>query len=166
MEEEQKHKPDVFRVDGRLHVVDEIRNAAGELITQIASPMRVELKFEDIVQLIVGSLMLGVPVALSEEAWNLGATLPASRIYMIAGFTIMLNAFFIKMLFYRDNLPEYRLDFIKRVCAAYIVALLMALLLLAMFDKGLLEDPILAMRRAVIIAFPASFAATTVDYMR
>ena len=70
------------------------------------------------------------------------------------------------MLFYRDNLGEYWVDFLKRVFAAYTVALLVSLSLLALFDMGPLEDPVLALRRAVIIAFPASFAAITVDYIR
>ena len=110
--------------------------------------------------------MLGVPVALTEEVWMLGETLPAGRIFMIFVVSFLINAFYVKMLFYRDNLSEYPLDFVKRVCAAYGVALLVALLLLTLFDMGPLEDPILALRRAVIIAFPASFAAISVDYIR
>ena len=153
-------------INGRLHSIHEIRDRAGELISQIATPLRVELKLEDIAQLIAGAIMLGVPVALTEEVWVLGETLPASRIWMIAVGSILVNAFFVKMLFYRDNLAKYPIQFISRVLASYTAALLVALVLLAMFDMGPLQDPMLALRRAVIIAFPASFAAISVDYIR
>jgi uncharacterized membrane protein len=156
----------VREINGRLHSITEIRDKAGKLISHVASPLKVELKFEDVVQLIVGALVLGVPIALTEEVWDLGDTLPAGRLYLIAGLSLVINGFFVKMLFYRDNLAEYWVDFIKRVFTAYGIALLVALMLLGLFDMGLLEDPVLALRRAVIIAFPASFAATAVDFIR
>ena len=162
----KKTNSNIQEINGRLHSIHDVRDAAGKLITQIASPLKVELKLEDVAQLIGGAFMLGVPVALTEEVWILGETLPAGRIFMIFVVSFLVNAFFVKMLFYRDNLAEYPLEFIKRVCAAYGVALLVALLLLTLFDMGPLEDPILALRRAVIIAFPASFAAISVDYIR
>ncbi len=162
----EKHNQIVEEIDGRLHSIREVRDEAGELISRITTPLKVELKFEDIVQLIGGALMLAVPIALTEEVWILGDTLPAGRIFLITGLSLVINGFFIKMLFYRDNLGEYWVDFLKRVFAAYTVALLVSLSLLALFDMGPLEDPVLALRRAVIIAFPASFAAITVDYIR
>jgi uncharacterized membrane protein len=162
---EQKEKTTRL-IDGRLHSIHEIRDKAGELISHIATPLRVELKREDIAQLIAGAIMLGVPVALTEEVWVLGEMLPASRIWMIAVGSILINAFYVKMLFYRDNLAEYPFQFINRVLASYAAALLVALVLLTMFDMGPLQDPMLALRRAVIIAFPASFAAISVDYIR
>jgi hypothetical protein len=74
----------------------------------------------------------------------------------------------VKVLFYpqQTDLSEYRYQFILRVVAAYGIALLTALLLLDIIGMGLLTDPILAIKRAVIIALPASFAATAVDYIR
>lgn len=162
----EKQNEVVEEIDGRLHTIRDIHDEAGKLLTQIATPLRAQLKFEDIVQLIGGALMLGVPVALTEEVWILGETLPTARIYLIVGLSLLINGVFIKILFYPGNLSEYPVEFIKRVCAAYVVALLVSLLLLALFDMGPLDDPVLALRRAVIIAFPASFAATTVDYIR
>jgi len=63
-------------------------------------------------------------------------------------------------------LPEYRYEFIERVIVGYAIALIAALLLLALFDKGLIEDPLLGLKRAVIVALLASFAATVVDCIR
>ena len=163
-----KEAQGVQRINGRLHSIDEIRSEAGELLSRVASPLRVEFKPEDIAQLIVGSLMLGVPVALTEEVWNLGAALSPVRIFLIVILSLAVNSFFVKVLFYpkQTDLSEYRYQFIMRVVMAYTIALLTALLLLDIIGMGLLADPILAIKRAVIIALPASFAATSVDYIR
>jgi uncharacterized membrane protein len=156
------------RINGRLHSIDEIRSEAGELLSRVASPLRVEFKPGDITQLIVGALMLGVPVALTEEVWNLGEALSPLRIFMIVAVSLAVNSFFVKALFYpkQTDLSEYRYQFIMRVFAAYAIALLTALLLLDIIGMGFLTDPVLAIKRAVIIALPASFAATAVDYIR
>ena len=48
--------------------------------------------------------------------------------------------------------------------AAHGLALLVAALLLAGIDRlPLLGDPVLALKRTILVAFPASFAATAVD---
>ena len=156
----------IRRIDGRLHTIEEVRDEAGKLITQIASPLKVELCWGDIAQLIVGAFMLGVPVALTEEVWDLGASLPTYRIIGIAIMSVLVNAFFVKVLFYGDRWREFLGEFCKRVLASYGITLIVSLLLLEIIDMGLLADPALAIRRAVIIALPASFAATAVDYIR
>ena len=166
MADTEEESSAVHEVDGRLHVVNEIRDEAGKLVTKIASPLKVEVKWEDLAQLIAGALMLGAPVAFTEEVWNLGERLSPVRIWMIFSLSFLVNAFFVWMLFYRDKLDKYWVDFIKRVCAAYGIAFLVALVLLTMIDKGPFDDPVLALKRAVLIAFPASFAAISIDYIR
>ena len=39
--------------------------------------------FEDIIQVVVGASALSVPVAFSEEAWNLGRPLPVANIIVL-----------------------------------------------------------------------------------
>ena len=53
-----------------------------------------------------------------------------------------------------------------RVFSTYLVTFAVSLLLLALFDKAPLDDLQLALTRTVIVAFPASFAATAVDFMK
>jgi uncharacterized membrane protein len=166
MESENDKARAVRRIGGRLHVIDEIRDEAGKAITRVASPLRVEFLWEDLAQLFTGALMLAAPIAFTEEVWDLGEVLSADRILLIAGLSFLINALFVKMLFYPDNLSEYRFEFFKRVVAGYFIAIAASLLLLALIDKGLIDDPVLALKRAVIIALPASFAATAVDYIR
>ena len=49
--------------------------------------------FEDIIQVVVGACALCVPVAFSEEAWNLGRTLPAANIIVL----VVLSLLFVNL---------------------------------------------------------------------
>lgn len=153
----QGERREIQRVGDRLHAVTEVTDEDGRVISRVSSPLRVEFKLEDIAQLLTGALMLAVPVALTEEVWVLGEKLPVIRIYLIAGLGLAVNAFFVKTLFYPGELWVFRAEFFKRVFAGYAIALLASLVMLSLIDKGLMHDPALAMRTAVIIALPASF---------
>lgn len=45
--------------------------------------------FEDIIQVAVGASALAVPVAFSEEAWNLGRTLPVANIILLIALSLL-----------------------------------------------------------------------------
>jgi uncharacterized membrane protein len=50
--------------------------------------------------------------------------------------------------------------------SAYLVTFLVSFLLLFLFDKAPLDDLGLTLTRTILVAFPASFAATAVDFMK
>ena len=157
----------VERRDGRLHSIHEVRDNAGRVVSQLAKPMQVELHGNDIAQLVAGACALAIPIAYTEEVWGLGSTLSSGRIVLVALATVLSLAFFVRSLFYPGkNLHRYRFEFIKRVIASYLTTLAVAMVLLILIDKGPFDDLQLAFRRAVLIAFPASFAATAVDYIK
>ncbi len=153
------------RIGGQLHTIQEIRDEAGRLIDTVTKPLKVEFRLRDVGQLLAGAFMMGIPVALAEEVWVLGETLPPGRILLIALLTILVLALFIWGLFYGGHLAEFKFDFFKRVTVSYLVTLGVSLLLLALFGKAGF-DLSLAIRRAVIVAFPAAFAASAVDYIK
>ena len=164
---EQQIVTRVERRDGRLHSVQEVRDNAGRVLSQLAKPLQVELHGDDIAQLVAGACAIAIPIAFAEEVWTLGSTLSTGRILLVALTSVMALAFFVRSLFYPgENLHEYRFDFVKRMIASYLTTLAVAMLLLILIDKGPLDDLPLALRRAVLIAFPASFAATAVDYIK
>ena len=157
----------VERRDGRLHSIQEIRDRAGRVVSQVATPLKVELQGEDIAQLVAGACVMAIPIAFTEEVWSLGSTLSSGRIVLVAVVSLSTLAFFVRALFYPGKqLREYRADFVKRVAVGYLVTLAVAIVLLILIDKGPLDDLPLTLKRAVLIAFPASFAATAVDYIK
>jgi hypothetical protein len=53
-----------------------------------------------------------------------------------------------------------------RVLVAYLTTFLVASFLLCLVDKGSFSEPLVLWKRAVLVAFPASFAAATFDYIK
>lgn len=157
----------VERRNGRLHAIEEVRDGAGKLLSQLAKPLQVEFHGNDIAQLVAGASAIAIPIAFTEEVWVLGSTLSGGRIVLIAVTSVLALAFFVRSLFYPGrDLHQYRFEFVKRVIASYLTTLAVAMVLLILIEKGPFDDLPLAFRRAVLIAFPASFAATAVDYIK
>ena len=65
---------------------------------------------------------------------------------------------------WHDQFPLSRGAFVVRVAVTYSVTLLISIFLLFGIDRiELWQEPLVAIKRAIIVAFPASFAATAVD---
>ena len=154
------------RLDGRLHLVHHVRDEAGNRIATVTGPLKVEFRIEDFCQLVAGACIMALPVALTEEVWNLGESLSTGRTLLILAVSIFTLAGFIWGLFYGKLIGEYKGHFFKRVFSAYIVTFLVALLLLFLFDQAPLDDLRVTVTRTIIVAFPASFAATAMDFLK
>jgi uncharacterized membrane protein len=107
---------------------------------------------------------MAFPVAVTEEVWNLGAEISLGRALVIGLGTLLVVGAIVWLLFYHGKEPEDRRHYLLRVLAAYGLTLLVAALLLAGIDRlELMTDPVLALKRTILVAVPASFAATAVD---
>ena len=84
---------EIHRLSGRLHRVHPILDAAGKVMHYAISPMRVELRRRDLMQIIVGSSVLAVPIGFTQEAWDLGSTLPLINILALALLSIFIEAY-------------------------------------------------------------------------
>ena len=153
------------RIDGQVHSSQEVRDEAGRLIDTVTKPLKVEFQPRDVGQLLAGACMMGIPLALADEVWRLGETLPPGRILLIALLSILILALYIWGLFYGGHIAEFKFDFFKRVTISYFLTFGVSLLLLALFGQAGFNLS-LAIRRAVIVAFPAAFAASSVDFIK
>jgi uncharacterized membrane protein len=156
---------EVERIDGRLHWVHRVRDERGNVVTTVTGPLKVEFRLEDLAQLLAGACVLALPAALTEEVWDLGKTLSVARTLAIFALSLLTLAGFIWGLFYGGRIREYPGHFLKRVFSAYLMTFMVSLLLLFMFDKAPLDQMGVTLTRAVIVAFPSSFAATAVDFI-
>ena len=154
------------RINGKLHEVHHLRNDAGEVIGATARPLKVEFGIADLGQLIVGAFVMALPLAFTEEVWNLGRDLSGGRILVIFLVSVITLALFVWILFYQGEDARYTGHFLARVGAAYAVTFGVAFLLMLLVDKAPLDNLPLALSRTVIVAFPASFSATAVDFVK
>ena len=157
----------IKRINGYLHRVTQVMDNTGKVIHSIATPFQVELKPRDIFQIIVGSYLLAVPVAFTEEVWVLSEKLPLKNILYIILLSLFFISCFVYFNFYRFNLRGHFFEYIKRVLATYGFSLAAVGLFLTIITKcpwGL--DNLLAIKRIALVTFPASMAATLTDSIK
>ena len=157
----------IKRIGGYLHRVVPIADKSGEIISYALKPLMLEFKPRDIMQVIVGASLLAIPVCLTEEAWNLGMYLPNINIAAIASLSILFVSVFVYFNFYKVTLKGYVLDFIKRVIGTYLISLIVVALILTLIQKcpwGI--DNVLAIKRIIIVAFPAAMSGTLSDTIK
>lgn len=126
--------------------------------------MNLNINLEDISQIIIGAFALAVPISFSEEAWRLGETLPLFNLFLIMALSIFFLALFAYQSVFQGNILHRNSVFVFRIVIAYLITLCVVSLVLLSLDKfPLLTDPIIAIKRLIIIALPASMGAIVVD---
>jgi len=168
MEDQAKYKNFfVKRVNGYLQKITPIMDATGKVLHYAVAPFQVELRPRDVFQIIVGAYILAVPTALTEEVWVLSGELPMINILAIALLSVFFVSLFIYSNFYRFVLKSHLFDYIKRVIATYGLTLVAVGLFLTIIEKcpwGI--DNLLAIKRILFVAFPASMSATISDAIK
>lgn len=157
----------IHRIDGHLHRRIPILDASGAVVEHVLRPLMVEIHARDIAQIFVGASILAIPVGFTEETWNLGRSLPLANVAILAAISLAFIAFFVHLHFYRGFLGKYVSDYTKRVVATYLISLLVVGALLTVIQQcPWTTDWLLAVKRIVIVAFPASLSATVADSLK
>lgn len=152
---------------GYLHRIIPIVDSSGKIIQSVVKPLMVEFRFRDLMQVIVGSSILAIPAAYTEETWSLGADLPLLNVILLGLVSILFMASFVFFNFYREFFRGYVFEFLKRVFGIYFMSLLVVGILLTILQKcpwGV--DNVLAVKRIIIVAFPASMSAAVTDALK
>ena len=165
--ENGKSEPTIKRIGGYLHRVVPMADSTGKIINYALKPLMVEFRPRDLMQVIVGASILAVPVAMTEETWVLGAQLPTANVLMLSGLSLLFIAGFVYYNFYRFNFKGHLLEYLKRVAAIYLFSMVVVGVLLTIIQKcpwGV--DNLMAIKRIMIVSFPASMAAAVSDTLK
>jgi uncharacterized membrane protein len=165
--EPSKPESTTKRIGGYLNRVVPITDSAGKVVNYALKPLMVEFRPRDLMQVIIGASILAVPVAMTEETWVLGAELPMRNVLMLSGLSLLFIAGFVYYNFYRFNFKGHLFEYIKRVAAIYLFSMLVVGLLLTIIQKcpwGV--DNLMAIKRVMIVSFPASMAAAVSDTLK
>lgn len=158
---------EIIRIAGRLNEVVTIFDNKGKILHKVISPVMVEFYPRDLMQVLVGAAILAIPVALTEEVWNLGITLPILNIILLILLSLVFIGTFVYYNFYKKDLKEHKKEFFKRTFSIYICSFFVVALLLSIIQKAPWStDFLLAFKRTVIIAFPASMSASISDMIK
>lgn len=160
-------KPLIRRIGGYLQRIVPILDETGHVIEVVAQPLMVEFRPRDVMQVVVGASILAVPVAFTEETWNLAKDLPLENVLMLSAMSLFFIASFVYFNFYRYLLKDHWFEYIKRVISIYVLSLIVVGLVLTIIRKcpwGV--DDILALKTILIVAFPASMSAAVSDTIK
>jgi len=161
------YKPIIKRIGGHLHKLIPVKDPKGNLLNYALKPLQVEFKPRDLLQVIVGATLLAIPIAFTEEAWQLAIELPNLNVALIGILSLVFISLFIYFNFYRYHLKGNKFEFLKRVLATYLVSAIIVALFLTIIQRCPWEqDFALALKRVVIVTLPASMSATLSDTIK
>lgn len=168
MEKGTKTKREVVRIGRHLNEIVTMKDESGNLMHKVIKPVMFEVYPRDVMQLIVGATLLSTPVALTEEVWQLGKVLPMEKIFLLALLSMTFTSLFVYYNFYRNNIKDHFLEFIKRIVLVYVISLTISFIVLHLFHQAPLGGPswIVTLKRMVIVAFPASMSAAVADMIK
>jgi len=117
-----------------------------------------------VAEIVIGACVMAFPAATTGEVWDLGEQLSILRVLLFALASVFFLGVMVFLLHHRRDVPADPRTFFLRVLSTYGLTLVIAALLLFGLDKfPLLTGPLVAVKRTILVAFPASFAATVVD---
>ena len=173
MSEKEKKRPvdsndeTIKRVGGYLHRIVPIVDETGKVIQHVLKPFMVEFRPRDLMQVLVGASILAVPVAFTEETWKLGAELPIGNVILLSAISILIIALYVYLNFYRFHMKDHVLEYLKRISAIYFFSLLVVAILLTLIGRCPWNtDIVVALKRILIVAFPASMSAALSDTLK
>jgi len=167
MSSNSEHKKQEIKVNGRWQEVVTIFDSAGEVLSQMVNPLKVEFQLKDVLQVIIGASLLAIPVGFTEETWHLGQQLPMANAIWFLILSLLFIGFFTYYNSYKSRMKNHWIEFFKRVIFTYllsfaIVALLMTLIHQAPWDS----DWVLALKRCLIVTFPCSLSGAVADTIK
>jgi len=126
--------------------------------------MKLRINTEDIIQIAIGAFALAVPISFTEEAWKMSVTLPFYNLLLVFVLSVTFLGIYAYYSVFQKQVSKRYDIFILRIFIAYFIsALVVALVLLALNKLPVIDEPIIALKRLILIAMPASMGAIVVD---
>lgn len=126
--------------------------------------MKLRINMEDIVQIAIGAFALAVPISFTEEAWEISITLPFYNLLLVFVLSMVFLGIYAYYSVFQKQVSKRYDIFILRIFIAYFIsALVVALVLLALNKLPIIDEPVIALKRLILIAMPASMGAIVVD---
>tara|TARA_B110000305_G_C19246854_1_gene542769 strand:- start:75 stop:473 length:399 start_codon:yes stop_codon:yes gene_type:complete len=123
-----------------------------------------KLNLEDVIQVSVGASAFAVPVAFSEESWNLSRTLPWCNVAFIVFISLLFVALYAYQVIFQGEVKHRLGGFVTRILVDYMItALIVFIILIALNRMPILSEPIIALKRIIVLSFPASMGGVVID---
>lgn len=123
---------------------------------------------KDVLQVMIGASILAIPVGFTEETWRLGQELP---LHNVIGFGILSLVFISTFVYYnyhhKNMTLQRRSELPKRIFSTYILSFIVVAILMTLIQKApWTTDLLLAIKRTILVTFPASMSAAVADTIK
>jgi uncharacterized membrane protein len=126
--------------------------------------MKLYFNTEDASQIAIGAFAMAMPIAFTQEAWDMALTLPWLNLLLFAVLSICFLSFYAYYSLFQGAVKNRVRSYVVRVGLAYAITLLVVALVLLALDKlPIMDDPMVAFRRLIIVSMPASIGAIIVE---
>jgi uncharacterized membrane protein len=163
-------KKETVKVGENHGIIKTIMTESGHIVSKTFSPLMTNFEKKDIAQVFIGSLLLASPFMVTEEVWALGAELSvanAALFFLLTIFSLITLIYYTK---YRSMTVDghiHKSEFLKRVIGTYLISFITVAVLLTLLDKAPWEtDVLIALKRTILIALPATLGGATADLVR
>jgi len=141
--------------------------AAHEKLLALQKIIHLEFHLKDVLQVIIGASILAIPVGFTEETWNLGQTLPLINIIGILLLSLLFISIFVYYNYYENHIKTHWDELIKRIFSTYLFSFIVVAAILTLIQRTpWTTDLLLAFKRSVLVAFPASMSASVADMIK
>jgi len=162
-----KSKKHVIHVNGKLNHMTTYHDHKGKIIHRIIHPLKLDFHIKDLLQVIIGATVLAIPVGLTEESWGLGQSLPMSNIFLLLFVSLAFISAFVYYNYYTTHMETHWDEYLKRALATYIVSFIVVTILLVIIQRApWMTEPLLALKRTIIVTLPASMSAVVADVLK
>ena len=123
-----------------------------------------KLNFEDIIQVCIGSSILAIPIAFTEEAWRISESLPQFKTILVFLTSIFFNACFIYYGVYEGSIKNKLMLFLSRIAINYALTFMTVTYILYLLDILSNSNSFISLiPKVVVVSFPASLSGAIVD---
>lgn len=148
-------------------VLRTLHNEQGKVMHSWFSHFSLEFGLKDVVQIVVGSSLLAIPVGFTEETWKLGGELPLLNVVILMLFSMTFIAIFVYYNSYTIHLKQHMEHYLQRVMTTYFLSFIIVGLILTLIEVApWTSDFLLAFKRVAIVTFPASLSAAVADMIK
>lgn len=141
----------------------------GKSIKDIIDSPEPVFRLRDILQVIIGASILAVPVGFTEETWGLGENLPIlNTLGLLALSLIFISTFtYYHYHHHKHTQKEHKKTLVKRIVLTYLFSFIVVSIILMLIERApWLSAFLVALKRVIIVTFPASMSAAVADTIK
>jgi len=145
-----------------------MKKGKGEGVIQtLVKPIIPEFKLKDVLQIIIGASILAVPIGFTQETWDLGITMPLLNVLGLLALSVVFISLFTYYQYHHKREGQHTHLLVKTIVGTYALSFVAVALILGLIQKTPWNiDALLAFKRIVIVAFPASMSAAIADTLK